>query len=212
MDSCKVRIISDEIYQNPIQTLNTQIKETYNQNQKHNQVSYYPIPLSRQNFNNTGQNTTNDFTKNMQQQTVKNSYSFNTNNATSISQQSNINENIFYNVTQESKIHLMKNDMQHKGISETITSTTQSRNIQPLENEKQLLHNLQPSFSNVAFVNANPLLDESSQIQELGNTAPINNELFQIMQQIQLENNAPLVERREGNKMQVIEIHRDLTT
>lgn len=78
-----------------------------------------------------------------------------------------------------------------------------------MENEKQLLHNVQPSFSNVAFVNKDPLLEESSQIQELGNTAPINNEPFQ-MQQIQLENNAPLAERREGNEMQVIEILRDL--
>jgi len=61
----KVRIISDEIYQNPIKILNAQIKETYNQNQKYNQVSYHSIPLSRQNFNNTEQNTTNNFAKNM---------------------------------------------------------------------------------------------------------------------------------------------------
>lgn len=81
-----------------------------------------------------------------------------------------------------------------------------------MENEKQLLHNLQPSFSSVAFVNANPLMEISNDIQELGKIAPIDNESFQIMplQQIQLENNASLAEERQGNEMQVIEILRDL--
>lgn len=72
-----------------------------------------------------------------------------------------------------------------------------------------IYHNLpchqQPS-SNVAFVNANPSVEESNHIQELGNTVP-----FQTIppHKIQLENNAPLA--REGNEMQqVIEVLRDL--
>lgn len=63
----KVRIISDETYQNT-HTPYTQIKQTYNQ--KHYRLPYHPIPLTGRNVsNNTGQNTTDNFAENMQQQT-----------------------------------------------------------------------------------------------------------------------------------------------
>lgn len=49
----------------------------------------------------------------------------------------------FHRVTHEPNINLMKNDIQHKGVSENVTlPTIHPHNILPLENEMQLLHNL----------------------------------------------------------------------
>nr|XP_012230754.1 PREDICTED: uncharacterized protein LOC105677028 [Linepithema humile] len=105
----------------------------------------------------------------------------------------------------------MKNNIQHKEVSENITSSPIYPHSIPLENEMQLLHNLQPCCQPVSNVeNANSLVQESYHIQELGNTVSIE-PLQKVIpsHQIQLENNAPIA--REKNEIsQVIEILRDL--